>query len=99
MNQDYLIFGLIALLAIGWYVWNKSKNKSELKKVEERKPVSRTMPAHKVENDKLVMIEDAGEEDVKKILKDFCALYNIENCRSEERRVGKECRSRWSPYH
>ena len=22
-----------------------------------------------------------------------------EQCRSEERRVGKECRSRWSPYH
>ena len=27
--------------------------------------------------------------------------YTIENVlsRSEERRVGKECRSRWSPYH
>src|SRR5271157_5004823 len=24
-------------------------------------------------------------------------LYH--RCRSEERRVGKECRSRWSPYH
>src|ERR1035441_10751351 len=24
---------------------------------------------------------------------------NPDNCRSEERRVGKECRSRWSPYH
>ena len=23
----------------------------------------------------------------------------ITNSRSEERRVGKECRSRWSPYH
>ena len=23
----------------------------------------------------------------------------ISNNRSEERRVGKECRSRWSPYH
>ena len=23
----------------------------------------------------------------------------LENDRSEERRVGKECRSRWSPYH
>ena len=23
----------------------------------------------------------------------------IEKSRSEERRVGKECRSRWSPYH
>ena len=22
-----------------------------------------------------------------------------DNIRSEERRVGKECRSRWSPYH
>ena len=26
-------------------------------------------------------------------------LYGIHNHRSEERRVGKECRSRWSPYH
>ena len=24
---------------------------------------------------------------------------NMSNGRSEERRVGKECRSRWSPYH
>ena len=28
---------------------------------------------------------------------------NVKDCtneeRSEERRVGKECRSRWSPYH
>ena len=23
----------------------------------------------------------------------------LDNARSEERRVGKECRSRWSPYH
>ena len=26
-------------------------------------------------------------------------IRQIELCRSEERRVGKECRSRWSPYH
>ena len=25
--------------------------------------------------------------------------YSEEEVRSEERRVGKECRSRWSPYH
>ena len=25
--------------------------------------------------------------------------YGLPNSRSEERRVGKECRSRWSPYH
>src|SRR5574344_2466987 len=26
-------------------------------------------------------------------------VFNIDLKRSEERRVGKECRSRWSPYH
>src|SRR2546430_16597116 len=29
-------------------------------------------------------------------IQDLSEKYNI---RSEERRVGKECRSRWSPYH
>ena len=27
------------------------------------------------------------------------AIYGKGGIRSEERRVGKECRSRWSPYH
>ena len=26
-------------------------------------------------------------------------IFSFSFCRSEERRVGKECRSRWSPYH
>src|SRR5256885_14667323 len=26
-------------------------------------------------------------------------LFHVHYARSEERRVGKECRSRWSPYH
>ena len=31
---------------------------------------------------------------------DFSAQWDFgTNWRSEERRVGKECRSRWSPYH
>ena len=28
-----------------------------------------------------------------------CSLTTVGVVRSEERRVGKECRSRWSPYH
>ena len=35
--------------------------------------------------------------------KDIADIFNIADevalDRSEERRVGKECRSRWSPYH
>ena len=30
---------------------------------------------------------------------DTGAMYRAVAFRSEERRVGKECRSRWSPYH
>src|SRR2546430_2153473 len=31
--------------------------------------------------------------------KDLFVAFSPERIRSEERRVGKECRSRWSPYH
>ena len=49
-------------------------------------------------NDQLRMLEttDPAHADM------FNALFGqlIQNdVRSEERRVGKECRSRWSPYH
>ena len=30
---------------------------------------------------------------------DLAAEFGVMSIRSEERRVGKECRSRWSPYH
>ena len=30
---------------------------------------------------------------------DYASYVILERARSEERRVGKECRSRWSPYH
>ena len=44
--------------------------------------------------------------DIQKIADDLSSLTVLEASeltkileRSEERRVGKECRSRWSPYH
>ena len=33
------------------------------------------------------------------IAKAIAAKADVDLTRSEERRVGKECRSRWSPYH
>ena len=32
-------------------------------------------------------------------MRQYITMKLIEALRSEERRVGKECRSRWSPYH
>ena len=39
-----------------------------------------------------VELENHGEEILERVDEDIAN-------RSEERRVGKECRSRWSPYH
>ena len=39
-----------------------------------------------------------SNEKINKILDLFMPIAMI-GSRSEERRVGKECRSRWSPYH
>ena len=33
------------------------------------------------------------------IVENLLRVYAVYYQRSEERRVGKECRSRWSPYH
>ena len=48
--------------------------------------------------DKVVIV--AGDSDLVPAMafarNEGCLVYL---CRSEERRVGKECRSRWSPYH
>ena len=43
--------------------------------------------------------EDATPQDIKYITGSNGKALTFTAARSEERRVGKECRSRWSPYH
>ena len=40
---------------------------------------------------------ESGKSTLMQFLK--AMLFGLEKTRSEERRVGQECRSRWSPYH
>ena len=49
--------------------------------------------------EKLNRILATGETQYQIIKADYAAIETIIVKRSEERRVGKECRSRWSPYH
>src|SRR5256885_17050676 len=52
-----------------------------------------------------ILLEMSADADRPSLASDFFMLAIIEppdpkkELRSEERRVGKECRSRWSPYH
>src|SRR5580704_15026150 len=44
--------------------------------------------------------EDLDVEQTRRVVgRDRLVGVSTHNLRSEERRVGKECRSRWSPYH
>ena len=60
-----------------------------------------------IEDDNFRCLVDAGLtgkkitenlEQIGRDIKDVDAIF-VTTTRSEERRVGKECRSRWSPYH
>ena len=42
--------------------------------------------------------KDAGKVEIKNAVETAFGV-KVAKVRSEERRVGKECRSRWSPYH
>ena len=42
---------------------------------------------------------DYPDSSAPKVFSPMKLFLPFENDRSEERRVGKECRSRWSPYH
>src|SRR2546429_2608066 len=46
---------------------------------------------------RLCLAEDCGPRVCRRIW--ICAFSPLPWQRSEERRVGEECRSRWSPYH
>ena len=49
-------------------------------------------PTHAILADQSITTVEEANQAVMGIYSDFMS-------RSEERRVGKECRSRWSPYH
>ena len=54
-------------------------------------------PNPAVGNDKII----SALQDMQELAPHFISVTASNNkvLRSEERRVGKECRSRWSPYH
>ena len=63
-------------------------------------PAEMHMSLHARRPDKLLIMET--EHEVKpqgNIVADSLVFAAKLQLRSEERRVGKECRSRWSPYH
>ena len=65
----------------------------------QRKALLRGLTTNLINNGKIETTEAKAKE-VRRIAERLITLAVKEHeNRSEERRVGKECRSRWSPYH
>ena len=66
--------------------------------LNEEKNLERTLKSVQDFADEIVIVDSGSTDRTEEIAKKFGAKF-IYTTRSEERRVGKECRSRWSPYH
>ena len=89
----------------------KRMQRGRIKSVEEGKFIASTAPyGYKFEYDKEGKKSLVIDEEKAAIVRNIFDMYIngngaykikvwLDNIRSEERRVGKECRSRWSPYH
>ena len=65
-------------------------------------PRARELERRVVLSQYLLAIQDAGDtppQETGLTYNSWFGKFHLEMIRSEERRVGKECRSRWSPYH
>ena len=76
------------------------------KHVESHKPVEVEVERHVAKLQKLLksyspdLVQLHGGFSVNPHTQELCCALTLSlPSRSEERRVGKECRSRWSPYH
>ena len=98
MSGKFLIFG--ATGSIGSNLADQLKNSG----ISNVHLIARNEDEVKVISNKLGynytvadVLKDGFVEKINKDVNDICGIaYCV---RSEERRVGKECRSRWSPYH
>jgi hypothetical protein len=76
MKQQYLIYSLIAVIVIVFFAWKKLKNQKPQPDTDIRRLPENIFPTSKVANDKLVIVEGASENDINKILQEFCNSYN-----------------------
>ena len=81
----FILFTILSLFGIGKIFWEQEY------KFAQPTPIPETL--NKVSKGDTITLPIVNNS--KSNL--YLHFYNYE--RSEERRVGKECRSRWSPYH
>src|SRR2546422_11070620 len=76
---------MLAMIAGAYIIWGLGRAVARLAELMAKEP-------------RLAELGSRSDE-VGTLMKSFSNMLGTVEQRSEERRVGKECRSRWSPYH
>ena len=87
-QQPILIIGVIVIVAVIIYLFTQTDRKVADGSGDSSAPI--VIPTHNWSSQVVMAYVIGGI---------FEKNGNTVKYRSEERRVGKECRSRWSPYH
>ena len=92
-----MLISLLVIFSLMLTSCSKAKNDNSTDTKELNKKISRKLEAYQTDllDNKTSMKKD---DEIKNYLVNWGKAKGILT-RSEERRVGKECRSRWSPYH
>src|SRR5258708_38254081 len=91
---QYLVAVVFAALAVGFWIFQIAQHQRFLEIAENNRLRKLPLPAPRgvlLDRDGKMLVENQNTMNI--------ALVREQARRSEERRVGKECRSRWSPYH
>ena len=98
-RMNYLVFELKKLGQKCFFLFNHKDKKLIKKFIKDQNVIFFSDEKNKSIQNIKILIQRIGITTI--IIDSYKIGYKFENelVRSEERRVGKECRSRWSPYH
>ena len=68
MDKQYIIWGVILVLLLLFFLRTKFKHQEIKPPVNTKRPSETLFPSREVSNDKIVIIENANDKDVKKTL-------------------------------
>ena len=102
-GKKTIVILIIAFLLGGYIYFFERKEPGTAERIKQEKKVfhlkSQEVEQLQIRKGKEIILLKRGENGLRWQIKKPLEAKANKSRRSEERRVGKECRSRWSPYH
>jgi len=85
MKTQTVILVLLGAIFVIYYIWTKFTSPNTDPYSETKRPLNAHLPTQEVQNDKLVIVNNATSTEMDSILTSFCNMYNQESYQSQPR--------------